>query len=118
MASGHDTAQQQPRAEPGIEENGIPAQRPEPPGRCDLLQPDKTLNSSVSNSDGQVQWNGQGRDLLHFQATGEPDSSVVQRFCNPEHPPGLLVRRHPVDRDRNFLPKNDYGLSGGKKLHY
>ncbi len=51
---GHDSAQQQPRPEPGREENGIPSDRTEPPGCRDLLQPDYTLYFPISNSDRQV----------------------------------------------------------------
>ena len=64
-------------------------------------------------------YSGTGRaDLLHFQTTGKLDGSVVQCLCNPEHPPGLPVRRHLVHRHRNFLPENYHGLGGWKKLHY
>ena len=63
---GHDTAQQQPRAEPRRDENGITAQRSKPTGCRGLLQPDNSLHSPVSYPDRQVQRDRQGRDMFSF----------------------------------------------------
>jgi hypothetical protein len=117
-ASGHDTTQQQSRPEPGMKEDGIHAQRPEPPGRGDLLQPDNSLYFPIGNSDREVQRDGSRRDLLCFQVTGETDSGIVQGFCNTEHSPGFFLRWQTVYRGRNFPAENDHGSGSREKFHH
>ncbi len=56
--------------------------------------------------------------MLRVQETGEPYGTAVQALCNPEHLPGLLFLRHPVHRDRDFLPEDDHGQGGREELQY
>lgn len=115
---GHDTGKQQPRAEPAVEEEGVLPDLPEPSGGRDLLQADDALHPPVDDPHGKVERDRKGRDILRVQEAGEPDGGIVQALCDPEHFPGLLSLRHPVDRDRNLLSEDDHRPGGREELQH
>lgn len=116
--SGHDAGEQQQRAEPAVEEEGILSDLPEPAARRDLLYANDTLHTLVGDPHGQVERDRKGRDMLGLEEASESCGSAVQTPCNPEHLPGLLPRLHPVHRDRDFLPEDDHGPGGREELQH
>ena len=56
--------------------------------------------------------------MLGLEEAGESCGSAVQTPCNPEYLPGLVSWRHPVHRDRDFLPEDDHGPGCREELQH